>query len=276
MKTTFNAGDKVRVTSRDESVPYGTVLTVSDGPYGDCGGGNYYFEERLTIILGGNLELAEKKRKKSERIDVLESEVARLKSEVEALKQAKNTTINAPSVDEMMRLGKSVTLTPNERRADVIKRAKTFAERLTERGNVGTRFIEDGNGTYNKRLYLVEYHVNMEKRTVIALAKGKSGIVYERGSAKCDPADVFNADIGKAIALGRALGLDVTEFEQAVQPTEVVVGQIVTPSEDSCYEGGAFKVVNVAEGDVYDKPGSGWVDVESAVILEDTDAEYSR
>lgn len=48
-----------------------------------------------------------------------------------------------------------------------------------------------------------------------------------RGIAKCNPNDVFNEHIGKAIALGRALGLDVSEFEQAVQPTKVLAGMQV-------------------------------------------------
>ncbi|MEG0380711.1 MAG: hypothetical protein RR603_03315, partial [Kurthia sp.] len=50
---------------------------------------------------------------------------------------------------------------------------------------------------------------------------------YSKSYSKCNPSDVFNEWIGKAISLGRALGLDVSEFEQAVQPTGFAKGQLI-------------------------------------------------
>jgi len=77
--------------------------------------------------------------------------------------------------------------------------------------------------------YNTEYIVNKEKRTVVVLLRGFNfGDVLEKGIAKCDPDDCFNVHIGKAIALHRALGLEVPkEFLNAPQPTEVRVGDII-------------------------------------------------
>jgi len=73
----------------------------------------------------------------------------------------------------------------------------------------------------------VYFVVNREKRTVVALLK-YCGTVMSRGIAKCAPDDCFNVHIGKAIALRRALGLEVpAEYLNAPQPTEVRVGDIV-------------------------------------------------
>lgn len=55
-----------------------------------------------------------------------------------------------------------------------------------------------------------------------------SGKVLAKGIAKCAPNDCFNVHIGKAIALRRALGLEVpAEYLSAPQPTEVRVGDVV-------------------------------------------------
>lgn len=60
--TKFKVGDKVRVLDTDEFVPQGTILTVSSGPEGVFGGGNYYFEgysqdDTDYAILGGDLAI---------------------------------------------------------------------------------------------------------------------------------------------------------------------------------------------------------------------------
>lgn len=117
-------------------------------------------------------------------------------------------------------------LTPNQQRAAIIEKAKKFVKENKNKIHQGNderttiRFI----GIITDKL---EFVINEEKRTVVALIKGvSSGDLYAKGIAKCNPSDVFNEHIGKAIALGRALGLDVSEFEQVVQPTEFATGQI--------------------------------------------------
>ena len=66
--------------------------------------------------------------------------------------------------------------------------------------------------------------------STINSAKQKWGwsVFYARGIAKAAPDDCFNVHIGKAIALHRALGLEVPdEYLNAPQPTEVRVGDAV-------------------------------------------------
>lgn len=79
------------------------------------------------------------------------------------------------------------------------------------------------------RYNYVNFVVNKEKRTVVALLKVLAGSkAAKRGIAKCAPNDCFNSHIGKAIALRRALGLPVPdEYLNAPQPTEVRVGDII-------------------------------------------------
>lgn len=74
-----------------------------------------------------------------------------------------------------------------------------------------------------------EFIVNTEKRTVVSIRKVlRNGRVISKGIAKCAPNDCFNAHIGKAIALRRALGLEVpAEYLNVPQPTEVRDGDYV-------------------------------------------------
>ncbi|XRD24084.1 hypothetical protein AABM34_17015 [Lysinibacillus fusiformis] len=115
-------------------------------------------------------------------------------------------------------------LTPNQQRAEIIEKAKKFVEKVSSRQS-SWAVNENGNETYQQKCTFNDFIINNEKRTVVVLVKGEdSGKIFEKGIAKCNPSDVFNEHIGKAIALGRALGLDVSEFEQAVQPIEIVKG----------------------------------------------------
>ncbi|WP_054767300.1 hypothetical protein [Lysinibacillus parviboronicapiens] len=132
-------------------------------------------------------------------------------------------------------------LTPNQQRAAIIEKAKNFVEDCKDKLFV-SRDLDSGKLTEHKNIYKVselnskadfticdcEFITNVAKRTIVALLKAKkSRRIVARCIAKCNTSDVYNEHIGKAIALGRALGLDISEFEQAVQPTELVVGQII-------------------------------------------------
>jgi len=116
----------------------------------------------------------------------------------------------------------------NQKRAAIIEKAKRFVE---ECKNFTGGVTKRKGYRYSSTGYIVcdsEFVVNREKNAVVALLKRQMhGSLVVKGIAKCHPHDVFNEHIGKAIALGRALGLDVSEFEQAVQPDEVVVGMLV-------------------------------------------------
>ena len=233
MTKQFKVGDKVR------------VLDVSkiDGGYAHYYSGQvtevvdiYHGYPRLRNKIGERgvvvtrsefeaIELIAPKPKKPNRMAELEARVDELERQLAKLQSKKttvhNVSINAPSAangseiiekyKEILAKLNAAILTPNERRKATIERSKAF---VTYKQPLGGR--------------RVEYVINAEKRTVVAIAYSvsfgfKEGI-YAKGIAKCAPDDVFNADIGKAIALGRALGVDVSDFENAVKPTEVVVG----------------------------------------------------
>jgi len=84
---------------------------------------------------------------------------------------------------------------------------------------------------FGRKFTEVEFVINRQKRTVVALIRYKyvnNAEILARGIAKCAPDDCFNSHIGRATALRRALGLDVpAEYINAPQPTEVRVGDIV-------------------------------------------------
>jgi hypothetical protein len=62
----------------------------------------------------------------------------------------------------------------------------------------------------HENLLRMKYVVNHEKRTVVCLSERYDhGYVDSKGIAKCCPSDSFNVHIGKAIALRRALGIEV-------------------------------------------------------------------
>jgi len=130
-------------------------------------------------------------------------------------------------------------------RDKIVGRAKSDVAGLLNRNYPGLSpsvWLTNKNGTIVTDK--VEFVVNREKRTVVALVKTiGSGNVIHRGIAKCAPDDCFNVHIGKAIALRRALGLTVPdEYLNAPQPTEVRVGDVVE------YRGFKFSIVSPDSG----------------------------
>ncbi len=135
---------------------------------------------------------------------------------------------NIKNVDVYELIAEDKPKTANQLRAEIIEKAKGFIEesKVELTLNRGRGYVIHPGWICD-----LTFEVNEKKRTVVAILSWKpdhykKSDVKARGIAKCDPSDVFNEHIGKAIALGRALGLDVSEFEQAVQPT-LAVGQIV-------------------------------------------------
>ncbi|AKC02645.1 hypothetical protein CPT_Stills17 [Bacillus phage Stills] len=122
---------------------------------------------------------------------------------------------------------------PKQTRKNVIRFAKDAHRVLASNvfpGEDGIvymyRVMKDGQRT---RTCLADFIVVKEKRKVICLLKDiETGKVVARGIAKCDPKDVFNVDIGSAIALYRALGLNVPlDYLNVPNPTDFETGQIV-------------------------------------------------
>lgn len=95
----------------------------------------------------------------------------------------------------------------------------------------------------------VDFFINTDKRVVIAklhlettssTGTAKAGVYATQGRAKCAPGDVFNEHIGKAIALRRALGLEVpVEYYEAGtrDSDDLAVGDVVRGNIDKEYYG---------------------------------------
>ncbi|ARF66524.1 hypothetical protein B7C51_00050 [Paenibacillus larvae subsp. pulvifaciens] len=90
-----------------------------------------------------------------------------------------------------------------------------------------------------------EFIINRKKRTVVCILRNLGhNRVCSRGIAKCAPGDVFNSHIGRAIALRRALGLEVpAEYLSVPNPTELRKGDIVENSKS--FNGGMHVVYAV-------------------------------
>lgn len=125
--------------------------------------------------------------------------------------------------------------TPTLSRGAIVIAAQNDVREIEERGRTGSIIGGDeGNHTYQENYYNVEFIVNKEKRTVVALVrygahKNFTKMVQHRGVAKCDPSDCFNEHIGKAIAVRRAFELDVPRgYLNAPEPEGREVGDIIS------------------------------------------------
>lgn len=116
-------------------------------------------------------------------------------------------------------------LSNNELRKKIIKEAKQFIEEH-EPYTFKTIIKETGELEY-KKIKLVEYKIDVKNKTVTCCRFYLDSTHTNKAVAKCLDTDIFNVHIGKAIALGRLKGLDVSKFEDAIQPDKVVVGMEV-------------------------------------------------
>lgn len=175
-------------------------------------------------------------------------------------------------------------------RAEVIDKAREDVTELIRIGNDVEGRLPEGT-PFASKFYTVEFHVNREKRVVTAIIKphrGTGGKVrvkgIAKGIAKCAPGDVFHAEIGKAIALRKALGLTIpAEYTDAPQPDEPRVGAVAlwdrpllgpvrttftkrTPQhDDSGFGNYAF----------YHTAFGGWIANKQYKVIDDTDVDYS-
>lgn len=235
----FEYGDELTVVKDDGDIDM-PLLCENDS--GDC------------WWLGTNeVELIESRSE----IDDLKAEIESLKSRISAL-EGESKPVKA--VDSHK--------TDDERRAEVIQYAKEFVK------DIQRMQIRVNHKAFRTETPRIDFHVNAEKRIVTALEKDAfSGRVYNKSFAKCAPGDVFNADIGKAIAAGRLRGVVIpSEFLNAPQPSEKVEGMVVKT------RGGERrtlkKIVTLEEA------GNGYCGIDSingmfSKIINDTNADYS-
>ncbi|MBE3649171.1 hypothetical protein GXB80_16415 [Paenibacillus polymyxa] len=169
----------------------------------------------------------------TERMDALEAQVTQVTQPT--------TTVDTEVVLKAVRrfsegLKRSVSdalKTPQQRRDEIVERAKAdvadlLSHNYPDAAVAGVWLSERGWITVTDEC---EFTVNRKKRAVVALIReletGKKNVIL-RGIARCAPSDVFNAHIGKAISLRRALGLEVpAEYLSVPQPTEVRKGDVV-------------------------------------------------
>lgn len=169
---------------------------------------------------------------------------------------------------------------PNQQRAELNQRAREFVEGII--GNYPN--FEMVIGRFSNQAVSATFHVNAEKRTVVALVHGYfSRKLVCKGIAKCMPGDVFNESIGKAIALAKALQIDIPqEFMQAVQPDEVVVGHAIYSFTTSGNRFDYPRVEKVDKEKIHCKGEFMYKDArerhgeksENPIILDDTNATY--
>ena len=171
----------------------------------------------------------------------------------------------------------------NQQRAELIQRAREFVERKTEslkdspEIDGGWDFKERENPRYCEFITNVEFLINDKKRTVVALLRMVNGIKIEsKGIAKCMPDEVFNADIGKAIALARALSIPIPRvFLEAVQPSHYSVGQVVKRKDELFKTSCKYRVDRIGKGSTLtilrdnDYGGSAICDTTTSLDYED-------
>lgn len=292
VKRKAKVGERILITNAYPTHDYNTgdIMTVADP-----GSDGVYAIEAVCFIENDEYEVVVVKPDTNRRLTEAEAKIAALEAEVKALKDASKPDFSAKAFDDAMeamgRFAKTDLRTPNQRRADVIKRAQAFVADLGERA-FGLGNNRDGNAMFNRQTTKLSFHVNAEKRVVTALAHGALfRSLYGKAFAKCAPGDVFNADIGKAVAAGRLYGVKVPkEFTDAVKPT-YANGQIITfPVTDSWYRGTTYRIDDVnksennltiikanhgvvggkANADLFDNSA----DKNVLPIIDDTDAVY--
>ncbi|MDH2332472.1 hypothetical protein [Paenibacillus polymyxa] len=147
----------------------------------------------------------------------------------------------------------------------------------------------DGNRTFNTLTSKPEFHINRNKRAVTVLVRGIYGnAILEKGIAKAAPDDVFHAEIGKAIALRRALGLTVpSEYMDAPKPDDLRKGHIVlSPAGQEKTVHAVRPTHRAATGYRFSSPEIGftyllangfeyWTRIKEYAIIDDTDVDYS-
>lgn len=176
-----------------------------------------------------------------------------------------------------------------KRKEGFAKTRQTKRDRIVEQAKADVVALKNKRGHYEVgfKVCNAEFVVNKDKRTVVCLLRGyETNNVLFRGIAKAYLNDCFNVHIGKAIALRRALGLEVPdEYLNAPQPTEVRVGDVIRMKyynpygyrPDSYY----VKIINVFDGDKVRYEGGGFdfresVDRDAKIIDDSREEERDK
>lgn len=170
---------------------------------------------------------------------------------------------------------------PNQQRAELIQRAREFVEEHTKKQPADEYFDKPYIELPNvlETCVIEDFFVNTNKHAVTCLLRGvETNRIWFKGIAKCMPDEVFNADIGKAIALTRALNIDIPdEFIHAVQPDEKVVGMKIQRKYSGSREVYERTVKEIGETEV--RYTCGGYDLtpdvlNDSIIVDDSNAQY--
>ncbi|MFL1672174.1 hypothetical protein [Paenibacillus dendritiformis] len=267
----FRAGQIVEVHPQAEIAEDG--ICFLDGQYGTYDEGKYSVLEPLGSASDAPQPSVSKQRAQ---IDGLTETVAKLTYKLSKVitqlrvAQEDIVLIEEGVLDDLQRLRDRVSelergQAPEEApepvlqktltRDEIIDKAKVDVAKLKRVGGDQYATLPPTSSLCGK-YYDVKFRINRTKRTVVALIYGGiSRTLYSRGIAKCAPGDVFNVHIGMAIALRRALGLDIPqEYVNAPQPEEVRVGDVVIATDNGYLPG----VKGVVQSIVGDEHGGFW------------------
>ncbi|MFD1270652.1 hypothetical protein ACFQ3Y_24895 [Paenibacillus motobuensis] len=176
----------------------------------------------------------------------------------------------------------NVTVSKQLTRAGVIEKAKADVAELIRIGqDVAERLTESDE--FYASFFTADFHINREKRVVTALVSytDSSGRITEgnvaKGIARCSQGDVFHAEIGKAIALRKALGLVVPdEYLNAPQPENAAPGAVIRKIGGAAV--GDKRVISNKRrygNDSYSFTNGLSASVYNCEIIDDTDVDYS-
>lgn len=208
----YKVGDYMEILDADKVVGFFTtgrayeIIEISGGtPYVRDDG------NRIVGILSNEIKFTKKTDKPSKRelIKYLQNELASLKGNFSILLDLVEYQGREIESLKTRLINNETLLKKNENsRKEVIKKAKEFVDKHSSSYIV---FEINGNIVYAKKIesYLGSFYVK------------------DSAHAVCREDDVFNIHIGKAIALGKLLYLDIAEFENAPQPTTYAEGQLI-------------------------------------------------
>lgn len=114
-------------------------------------------------------------------------------------------------------------------------------------GDEAREFWQEIVRSYNDEASYAKLIVNKKKKTIVALnIGGITGNVYDRSVAKCHPDDEWDEDIGKAIAVGRLFGRDISRFTDIPPKESLTVRKESLPDNSFVHttpDGKTFRVV---------------------------------
>lgn len=188
-------------------------------------------------------KLAEKIAKWETKISDAQRSIVKYKNHQDNLKGSIDLIKGEMSLDSSFKIAQRI----NTQRIQIIQEAKELIDRTTEKERIRELLHSTFGTSSDLRVYFDNYNDTMGVGVM-----DSNFFTVERKTIQCHPDDVFNTHIGTAILLGRLFNFDVSKFEDAPQPTEVVEGMDIQVYyeflDDIEYEG---RVLDVYENGQY-------------------------